>query len=58
MDEDVSGFEFEGCAKAAISSFGRSLMNPTVSVIIASISWGNLSFLLEGSRVAKSWSLA
>ncbi len=40
--------------KATIMSFGRSLMNPTVSVIMTSVSLGNLRRLLEGSKVAKS----
>ena len=40
--------------KATISSLGRFLMNPTVSVMMTSMSFGNLRRLLEGSNVAKS----
>ena len=38
--------------KAVIKSFGRSLMKPTVSVMIISLSFGNLSLLLAVSSVA------
>ena len=38
------------------SVLGKSLRNPTVSVIMTSVSLGNRSLRLDGSSVAKSLS--
>ena len=46
----------KGRRKATIRSSGKSLINPTVSVMTQSCFTGNLSLLVAGSRVAKSLS--